>query len=212
MKVAGCQPALLAPEIVTEPEQIMASLDGLLLTGGGDIAPHYYGQTLAGTDPDSVNEERDKMELSLFAAAHSADKPIFGICRGFQVINVAMMGGLLQDFPGHTSDHTHPGHMHVVDILPGSQLANSLSFSGKLAVNTYHHQGVTEQELAPDLLASGRAVPNNWLIEGFESLNATWIIGVQWHPERYIRDDLPRPHMRLFESFCVAMQRKSYGT
>ena len=205
MEKAGCQPVLLAPQITAEPAKAMDALDGLLLSGGGDIAPHYYGRPADGTNCQTVDEARDALELSLFVSARAADKPILGICRGFQVVNVAMGGTIRQDFPGHSSE-THPGRLHAVEVLPHSRLADIIGFSGEMAANTYHHQGVTAENLAPGMQASAWAVPDRWLIEGIEAKDSHWLIAVQWHPERYVMDDLPRPHVRLFESFCRAMR------
>ncbi len=207
MEKAGCQPILLASQITAEPAKAMAELDGLLLSGGGDIAPHYYGCHADGTNCQTVDEARDALELSLFASARAADKPILGICRGFQMVNVAMGGTIYQDFSGHSSK-TYPGRLHPVEVLPGSHLSEIIGFSGEMAANTYHHQGVKVENLAPGMQASAWAVPDSWLIEGIEAKDGRWLIAVQWHPERYVMDDLPRPHVRLFENFCRAMKAR----
>jgi putative glutamine amidotransferase len=182
------------------PEAVLACLDGLLLSGGGDVHPRYFGQTVAGADPDSINLKRDELEVHLARQALSADLPLFGVCRGCQVLNVAAGGGMVQHLDGHRSSKESP-RLHDVTICAESRLYR-LILSPNLAVNTYHHQGIDETTLAPLLRISATAQPETWLIEAYESPFHRWAVGVQWHPERIF--ELPDAHRRLWESFLEA--------
>lgn len=183
------------------PDEILEHLDGLILSGGGDVHPRYFNAEMAGANPKTISEERDELELGLSRAALERDMPIFGICRGCQVLNVAAGGGMVQDFPNHRSDTNNP-ELHPVVVLPDSRL-HEIVGDLSLAVNTYHHQGVDGATLAPTLRASAFApAPDDWLIEAFESPDHRWVFGVQWHPERIF--ELPAAHRRLWESFLAA--------
>lgn len=226
LKELGATPVLLAPDTPTRipdgptfhpdalgrlPDGVLDHLDGLILSGGGDVHPRYFGAELAGADPNSISEARDELELHLSRRALAQDLPIFGICRGCQVLNVAAGGGMVQDFPNHRSDTQNPV-LHDVSLLPGSRLAETVG-SPVLAVNTYHHQGVDAATLAPGMRAAALGTgPDDWLVEAFESPAHRWVVGVQWHPERIF--ELPEAHRRLWESFiaaCGAEERGSGG-
>ncbi|MBI3958062.1 MAG: gamma-glutamyl-gamma-aminobutyrate hydrolase family protein [Chloroflexi bacterium] len=183
------------------PVAVLDHLDGLILSGGGDVHPRYFGAELAGADPKSISEARDELELALSRQALTQDMPIFGICRGCQVLNVAAGGGMVQDFPNHRSSTENPV-LHDVALLAGSHLAQTIG-SLSLAVNTYHHQGVDIPTLAPGMrVAALSTPPDDWLVEAFESPVHRWVVGVQWHPERIF--ELPDTHRRLWESFIGA--------
>ncbi|MGE4549120.1 MAG: gamma-glutamyl-gamma-aminobutyrate hydrolase family protein [Intestinibacillus sp.] len=148
--------------------------DGLLLTGGGDLAPSYYGQS-AETDTLSIDPARDREELSLLDAFIARGKPVFGICRGVQVLNVYFGGTLLQHMEGHGD-----GVLHEVRTLPGSRLHQLCGPS--LQANSYHHQAVAAVGLG--LRVTARAADG--VIEGLEH-HSLPVFGVQWHPERQTR-------------------------
>lgn len=180
---------------------VLDHLDGLILSGGGDVHPRYFGAELAGADPKSISEARDELELHLSRQALDRNLPIFGICRGCQVLNVAAGGGMVQDFPNHRSDTQNP-ILHDVSLLPDSRLAELVG-APSLAVNTYHHQGVDAATLAPGMrIAALASAPDDWLVEAFESPAHRWVVGVQWHPERIF--ELPDGHRRLWASFIDA--------
>lgn len=186
------------------PASVLEHLDGLILSGGGDVHPRYFRAELNGANPDSISEARDELELALTRTALERDLPIFGICRGCQVLNVAAGGGMVQDFPNHRSSTENP-ELHRVSLAPGSRL-HQIVGDPVLAVNTYHHQGVDAATLAPGMCAAALAdSPDDWLIEAFESTRHRWVIGVQWHPERIF--ELPAAHRRLWESFLAACGR-----
>ena len=167
LREMGATPVLLSPdEAATLPDgtsyapdaqgrlpgAVLEKLDGLILSGGGDVHPRYFGAALDGADPKSISEARDELKLALAQQALALDMPLFGICRGCQVLNVAAGGGMVQDFPNHRSDTENPV-LHEVALLPDSRLAQTIG-SLSLAVNTYHHQGVDIPTLAPGMQAA----------------------------------------------------------
>jgi putative glutamine amidotransferase len=166
---------------------IFERLDGLLLSGGGDIAPHFYKASDSGFNK-FVDEQRDQAELTLAHWAVERRLPYLGICRGMQLLNVAYGGTLYQDLPrqrpdslAHEPQEGQPREqvLHTVRLEAESHLA-SLLRGPELEVNTYHHQGV--QQLAAGLQASAHA-PDG-LIEGLEDPEHPFGLAVQWHPER----------------------------
>jgi putative glutamine amidotransferase len=179
---AGLVP--LAVPTMLAPERAAAALDavrGLVLTGGEDVAPQRYGAVphprLGDVDP-----VRDAAELALIAAARARRLPILAICRGIQILNVALGGTLYQDLdserPGPVS---HAGETkHTVRVEPGSLLARTLGAQAG-TVNSRHHQAI--RDLAPGLRAVAWAADG--VIEGVEPADATapWTVAVQWHPE-----------------------------
>jgi putative glutamine amidotransferase len=194
---AGGIPVLLPP--VPGAVQAVARLDGLLLSGGGDIDPVRFG---APADPAtvSVRPERDAAEFEMLAAARSLGLPVLGICRGLQVINVACGGSLHQHLPdvvGHDGHSPAPGSYgwHDVTVAPGTRLADilgrtDLSDHLAAAVPTHHHQGISR--LGHGLVAAAWA--SDGIVEAVEpeSAAAPFLIGVQWHPEAGHDDSLFR--------------------
>jgi len=185
VSAAGGLPVLLPP--VPGIEDALARLDGLVLSGGGDIDPARYRAEPA-PEITSVREERDTAEFALLAAAMARQLPVLGICRGLQVINVARGGSLHQHLPavvGHDGHAPVPGSFgtHPVHVAPGSRLAGIL---GREEVDppfdapTHHHQAV-------DQLGDG-LTPTAWAedgtIEAFEvDGDGSFLMAVQWHPE-----------------------------
>lgn len=201
---AGGQPVLLTPETAAlPPNQQVMQLDGLLLTGGGDIHPKYYNQRIDGTEKHNIHDGRDRLELSLIHAALAADLPILGVCRGFQVLNVALGGSLVQHVDGHRSPKDAVRY-HDVAVTPNSLLAQALGMDGIFRVNSYHHQAVTPERLAPGVQPSAATVDWPPLLEGIELPGQRWALAVQWHPERFY--ELDERHRRLFSAF-VAVAR-----
>jgi putative glutamine amidotransferase len=184
---AGGLPLLLP---VLEPEDVadvLATIDCLLLTGGGDIDPMTYGEAPA-PEVYGVDPARDRFEIALFHAAVAAGVPVLGICRGAQVINVASGGTLVQDLPtigaiGHR-EIDHPGQpVHEVSLLSGSVLAGILG-AAPAAVNSLHHQSVAI--LGNDLRTV--AWSDDGTVEALESSVGDTVVAVQWHPELLPRD------------------------
>ncbi len=174
---------------VLDPAQAPALLDGvrgLVLTGGEDVHPSRYGAEphprLGETDP-----VRDAVELALFTGARARRVPVLGICRGLQLINVALGGTLYQDLPSerpgrvrHGDGEGAGGGCHDVRIEPGSRLHRLLS-AATASVNSQHHQGI--RALAAPLRAT--ALAEDGLIEAVEGADeaGVWLLAVQWHPE-----------------------------
>ena len=163
----------------------IASLSGLILTGGLDINPDRYGE--APHERTKIAERaRDDYEINLVLAALEADLPVLAICRGSQVLNVAMGGRLLQNI--ETTNHRanyraegYPSSWHSVGLEAGSRL-RELYASDEIEVNSRHHQGVLPEMVAPGLRAV--ALSPDGIVEATESSAHTWVTGVQWHPER----------------------------
>ena len=194
----GAEPLLLLPESAPPIEEILAWVDGLLVTGGADIGPEQYD---AEPDPTTgpVNAPRDALELPLLRGALERDLPVLGICRGMQALNVAMGGRLLQDIPDHKAeqqDGEWKSALHRIWISPGSKLAAALGSGGQMRVNSRHHQGVREPQKSPRLLASAYALEDG-VIEALESPHHRWVVAVQCHPER--TKEVPRQFQRLFQ-------------
>jgi putative glutamine amidotransferase len=175
--------------------------EGLLLSGGEDVDPSHYGaEPAAGLG--SVDAERDRFELALFAAARAAGLPILGICRGIQLINIALGGTLFQDLPSerpgpidHNPATARDARTHHVCLAPGSRAAQALGVD-RLVPNSFHHQAV--KDLAPSLIASGWS--DDGLIEAVETrADEGWLLAVQWHPEE-MHADLLAPEGGLFRA------------
>jgi putative glutamine amidotransferase len=181
-----------------------ASMDGLLLTGGADIDPGRYGaENLGSTD---IEPERDQLEAAAWAAAETRGVPVFGVCRGFQAINVFAGGTLLQDVGGHAGPgwSTGPARTHPLRV-GGGRLGDIVASRGpaEVTVNTYHHQGVRAADLAPGLVATGWAESEvGELVEAFERPGPRFVVGVQCHPER--TESTPAAFEALWQAFVDA--------
>ena len=177
-------------------------IDGLCLTGGGDVEPARYGADYDGTERETVKPERDELEFTMLDRALAADLPVLAICRGFQVLNVQLRGTLVQDLAGHrATDHV----THTVRAAAGSRLARACG-DAPMRVNSRHHQAVTRRELAPGLTPTAFVGD---LVEAFESDAHGWVVGVQWHPERVRADEEPvdASAARIFEAFVAEASR-----
>jgi putative glutamine amidotransferase len=201
VSAAGAIPVLLPP--VPDVAEALGQLDGLMLSGGGDIDPARY-QAEPAPQTASVREERDTAEFALLAAALSLRLPVLGICRGMQVINVARGGSLHQHLPdvvGHDGHAPVPGAFgsHRVRVAPGSRLAAILGADGA-DVPTHHHQAV--DRLGQGLTATAWA--EDGTIEAFEldPGESPFVLAVQWHPEA---GDEPS----LFRALVAAARERS---
>ncbi len=203
---AGALPVTL-PLTSSEEDlrQIATSIDGLLLTGGHDVSPRYYGEAplpQCGTPCPA----RDQMELALIPLMLQQHKSILGICRGIQMLNVALGGTLYQDLnvqhPSAVPHRMQPPYdraIHQVRILPGTKLQSILGLT-EMGVNSYHHQAV--HQLAPSLQAS--ALSPDGLVEAVEHPTERFVLAVQWHPEFRYKTDAPS--QLLFRAFVTACQ------
>jgi len=199
-RAGGCPRPVLAGG--SAPRQLLSGAWGLLLPGGPDIHPSRYGQEPAeGAGPFDL--ERDALELALAEAALAAQRPILAICRGMQVLNVALGGSLIQHLPGHMGTEGRSA-FHEVTVSPGTGLAAILGSAGPMRVNSRHHQAVAQ--VAPTLITSAYAAPDG-IIEGLESHGQGWVIGVQCHPER--ADEVPASFQNLFKELVEAVRGSS---
>lgn len=163
-----------------------AELDGLMLQGGSDIAPQYYGE--APLRPEWAGDPpRDRYELELVNRFIEARKPVLGICRGHQLLNVALGGSLWQDVltqvPGshpHQDMDVYHEHYHQVSLEPGSRLAALYGGARTARVNTLHHQAV--KALGRGLVVEARS-SDDGLVEAIRYTGGQYLVGVQWHPE-----------------------------
>ncbi|MBX3012533.1 MAG: gamma-glutamyl-gamma-aminobutyrate hydrolase family protein [Caldilineaceae bacterium] len=213
----GATPVILSPDQPTHfpdgttaepdpagrlPAAVLDRLQGLILSGGGDVHPHYFGQELNGAEPESIDLKRDELELTLAQQALARDLPLFAICRGCQVLNVAAGGGMVQHFDGHRSPQDSTAY-HPVTIVPESRF-HAIVGTMQMPVNTFHHQGLDRASMAPLFVPVALAQPDEWLVEAYESQQHQWVFGVQWHPERVF--ELSESHRRLWDSFLESCQ------
>ncbi len=203
---AGGTPVVLPP-IMHEDDwpSLLRKLDGLLLSGGEDIAPAAYGQEQQAWT-GRIDETRDYAELGLVERWLSLDRPLLGICRGYQVLNVSLGGTLLQDIMterSDTLDHAYvPGRpmettVHEVRIQAESHLARALGGT-RFSVNSAHHQAVSEPGRGLDVVAYA---PDG-IIEATELPHHPFCLGVQWHPEAMLRHSTSM--LPLFKAFVEA--------
>ncbi len=197
LPIADGEPRLIA--------ECLEAVDGLLFTGGEDVSPAYYGETMDERcqEPD---RERDLFEIHLARAALERQMPVLGICRGLQLLNVAAGGTLYQDIacrPGTLSHHSAKREdrqklIHGVRIRPGTRLHGIMGVEESKVTST-HHQFV--KELAPGLRASAEAVEDG-IVEGIERPDHRFLVAVQWHPERMFREH--PAHLALFRGLVEA--------
>jgi putative glutamine amidotransferase len=204
----GATPILLDTSVsAADRAAALAAMDGLVLSGGADLAPARYRQPNQGATGSDT--ERDALEADAWATAQQRVLPVLGICRGFQAINVLSGGTLLQDVGGHAGPGWGHGaaQTHPLRVAPGTRLARILfptnARGSVVAVNSYHHQGILAADLAPGLVANAWAssVAGN-LVEGLEAADGRFVIGVQCHPER--TESMPPSFGRLFAVFVDA--------
>ena len=195
-------------EIVVLPpgSEPKGRFDGMVLGGGEDVDPARYGRE---TRPDAnvdIDTERDSTEFAAFEIAQREDVPILGICRGMQLINVALGGTLHQDIPSdrpseivHEVPGKHPERRdHKGEVMPGTRLSE-IARTSEMDVNSRHHQAV--ERLAPGLGVA--AVAPDGLVEAFESARP-WLLAVQWHPENLVADPVSQ---RIFAEFARAVRK-----
>jgi putative glutamine amidotransferase len=195
--------AVLLPVDTRAPLEMLERIDGLLLIGGADLDPRSYGgepqQATEATD-----EDRDRCEIALLLGALERELPLLGICRGMQILNVALCGTLEQNLETPAGEHPHrraigtfEGTEHTVALEPGSLAARAVGEEVHIA-RCHHHQAV--RDLGDGLIVTGRAADG--VIEAIEGADGRWVLGVQWHPEA---DDTSR----LFHALADAAREST---
>jgi putative glutamine amidotransferase len=207
VKRAGGHPVLLRNS--DDAGAVVESLDGLLLTGGLDVDPALYGEPTHATTHTAPDRDRFEVPLSKAAVAH--DLPVLAICRGVQVLNVAGGGSLVQDIPSevttelnHSIDLPRDHHAHPIKVTPGTRLAAALGPKADLEacpVNSRHHQAVAR--VAPQFVVS--AVSADGVVEAIERPDRTFCVGVQWHPENFLKTG---EFAGLFAEFVAAAAKR----
>ncbi|HIN94501.1 MAG TPA: gamma-glutamyl-gamma-aminobutyrate hydrolase family protein [Planctomycetes bacterium] len=198
VRAAGGVPILLAPGEAAW-ESLLTKIDGLLLAGGGDVNPDRYGSS-GHAEVYGVDQERDAFEFQLVPWAIDRKLPLFGICRGAQVINVALGGTLIEHLPdvlGVEDTHRLPARQavdHAIELTPASRLAEFYQQTTFSAASS-HHQAV--RDVAAALTIAGRAPDGT--IEALEMAEHPGLIAVQWHPEMTAAKDPLQ--QRLFSAF-----------
>jgi len=195
----GAEARLIRPSMGT-PDP--ATYDAVILSGGvPDIHPDRYGDAM---DPrtHTPDLDRDAMELELVAGLRELDKPVLGICRGFQLLNVAFGGKLVQHVDHHSSKNGVSGQHHL-DVMPGSKLAEILGAYGPIFINSRHHQAVRPGIVAPRVRPTGYS--HDGLVEAIEAMDHRWVVGIQCHPER--ADEVDPRFENLFRSFVDAARK-----
>lgn len=188
---AGGQPVIL-PVVEDPPRELLTRMDGLFLTGGGDLDPATYGET---PDPSvyGVRPDRDIFESALYREAMALGLPVLAVCRGMQLVNVLRGGTLLQHIEGHWQENPATRPSHGITVPAGSVLSEAVGPTGVAEVNSYHHQGLKDLGTALAVTALCGDV-----IEAVEATDAD-VVGVAWHPEHLAPGD--QRQRAIFESF-----------
>lgn len=204
----GLASVLITPaHAVASIPDLLDHCSGLVLTGGEDIDPAYYGEEPI-PELGITNRQRDEAELFVLELALERGMPILGICRGCQLLNVKLGGTLYQDLTaqreeslGHIQSEPWERRTHHVKIRPGSRLERIVG-DREMLINSFHHQGI--KDVAPDLRVV--ALAEDGTVEAVESDTHTWLLGVQWHPERHeATAPTTDPDRRIFTAFRDAV-------
>jgi gamma-glutamyl-gamma-aminobutyrate hydrolase PuuD len=199
---AGARVLYLQPNPEVDAGRELASVAGLVLSGGIDVDPQLYGQSRH-PETDWQHPFRDSYEFALLREALRRDLPVLGICRGHQLLNVFMGGNLLQHIAGdsHRAESEPPrrSSWHEVTLAKDSRLAAILG-GGRIRVNSRHHQGVAPEMVAERL--SPAALSPDGLVEAMEGDRQRWVVGVQWHPERPEMAETMAPLFAAFVEAC----------
>ncbi len=198
VRSAGLEPFLHKADTAITLDQV----EGLLLTGGSDVDPARYGQSV-NSETQDIDPVRDEIECNLIEAALSKDVPVLAICRGMQILNVALGGTLLQHVESgrhrpEISDKSAP--VHEVEIEPGT-LLNEIAGTRRMQVNSRHHQAIAR---LGERLRIAATDPEDGMIEAVECSDKRFVLGVQWHPEDQIAKQPEQ--LRLFHAFARALE------
>jgi putative glutamine amidotransferase len=187
-------------QTIAAAHELVARFDGVIIQGGGDIDPNRYGQEPRSTSIYGISAEHDDLEIAVIRAAIEQDKPVLAICRGLQVLNVALGGTLHQHLADVLSDgESHWDKYHEINLESSSRVAKAMKTVSPKRSHSYHHQAI--DKLAPGLVVTGRAPDQT--IEAVEHNSKKWIVGVQWHPEDDA--DIEPDQQNLFNGFVNAM-------
>ncbi len=210
IRTAGGLPLILPigdddPTLIAE---YLEAVDGLLFTGGGDVAPAYYGEA-PNEQCHKPERERDRFEIHLARSALPRRTPILGICRGIQLVNVAGGGTLYQDLscrpgtlPHHSARHEdRQKPIHAVRILEGTRMRAIMGVP-ETQVTSTHHQFVRDP--APGFRVTAESLEDG-IVEGLEHPDHPFLVAVQWHPERMYQDHAE--HLALFRALVAAAER-----
>jgi putative glutamine amidotransferase len=199
----GGEARVVIPSTYEGVDAALEGVSGLLLCGGVDVHPQFYGAEIDSALTRHTEPARDEMEMALVRAAVAMNMPLLGICRGMQLINVSFGGTLLQDLPGHRAEPNNPPPLKPGDVLkhnvyvsPGSRFGAVIGGGAIFRTNTYHHQGLKEAQRAPGLLASAYSVEDG-IIEALESPEHQWVMAVQCHIEK--ETEVPSIFLKLFD-------------
>ena len=197
---AGGVPLMLPPipSLTGRFADLVGRVDAIVLHGGGDVDPRRYGEEPTAEQLYGIVAEHDEVEIELVRAAVAADVPMLAICRGMQVLNVALGGTLVQ----HIGSEDHWLRHHPVDVDGGSHLAAALGSTRAQACHSVHHQAVAR--LGEGLRIVGAAADG--IPEAIEADQCRWVIGVQWHPEDTAADDSQQ--QRLFDELIAQASRR----
>jgi putative glutamine amidotransferase len=198
-------------EVTESPRHVLGEVDGVLLTGGGDVDPVFYGEDRHPLTHDA-EPGRDEFEIDLARRAMTGGVPLLAICRGAQVLNVAAGGTLVQDIPSavesglaHAVSEPKNHDCHDIEIVAGTRLSSVLGDRADAAcscrVNSRHHQSVGTT--GKGLVVSARAADG--VVEAIEKPDAAFCLGVQWHPENFWESGEFRP---LFDAFVEAARER----
>lgn len=210
VEAAGGVPIVIPPQ-AGNIDEILSVIDGLLISGGGDIDPIRYGDDTVHEKTYGIHQGRDDLEIALVREAAERDIPMLCICRGIQVLNVAFGGTLIQDLPDqYPSEVVHAQQeagiakeepSHRVRVTPGSLLERTYG-ARTIDVNSFHHQAI--KDLAPGLELNGIALDES--VESVARPGSSWVLGVQWHPEMMFRAH--PEHLKPFEALVSEAARK----
>ena len=205
-----------SPENAERLAEYAQWLDGLLLMGGSDLWPGSYGETPL-QERWSGDRIRDEYEMALARAFVALGKPVFGVCRGLQLLNVAFGGTLYQDIATqrpealqHRDASLYDQHFHPIAFEPGTRLASLYPAATGATVNSVHHQGI--KDLAPDFTVEARC-PDDGTIEAVRWRGDSYVAAVQWHPEFHVGANAPgliddAPLLADFRAACTAAQER----
>lgn len=227
LRRAGAEPVMLglehAPAVLADATAFLAGYDGLLLSGGVDVHPALYPNPPALTAGSwdeviaaqkmEVNRERDALELALARAAFAVGLPVLGICRGHQLLNVALGGRLILDLDpalGHAARPDRVSAHHPVSIAAESSLESILGGKRQLRANSRHHQAVDPECVAPALRVVAWAAETG-VVEAVVAPDHRWLVGVQWHPERPEDAESYEASWPLFVDFVAACRNGHHG-